>query len=87
MEYVILWRLKSTRKAKETAMNEAQQLSNENADLHKSCDFVRAEFCDADNQRSPNLILGCSFVTHKQYLDVASDSVLCRLLYSAESGH
>jgi uncharacterized coiled-coil protein SlyX len=29
---------------KETAMNEAQQLSNENADLHKSCDFVLKNF-------------------------------------------
>merc|ERR1719460_1226299 len=29
---------------KETAMNEAQQLSNENADLHKSCDFVVKNF-------------------------------------------
>jgi hypothetical protein len=30
--------------AKETAMSEAQQLSNENADLHKSCDFVLKNF-------------------------------------------
>merc|ERR1719478_480440 len=30
--------------AKETAMNEQQQLMNENADLHKSCDFTLKNF-------------------------------------------
>jgi chromosome segregation ATPase len=30
--------------AKETAMSEAQQLANENADLHKSCDFTLKNF-------------------------------------------
>merc|ERR1719353_115992 len=30
--------------AKEMAMNEAQQLANENADLHKSCDFTLKNF-------------------------------------------
>merc|ERR1719379_1513307 len=30
--------------AKKTAMNEAQQLANENADLHKSCDFTLKNF-------------------------------------------
>jgi len=30
--------------AKETAMNEQQQNMNENADLHKSCDFVLKNF-------------------------------------------
>jgi len=34
----------ATEEAKETAMNEAQQLSNENADLHKSCDFTLKNF-------------------------------------------
>jgi hypothetical protein len=36
--------LTAANEAKETAMNEAQQLSNENADLHKSCDFVLKNF-------------------------------------------
>merc|ERR1712100_759881 len=35
---------KSTEEAKETAMNEQQQLMNENADLHKSCDFTLKNF-------------------------------------------
>ena len=35
---------------KETAMNEAQQLSNENADLHKSCDFVRQGAASGDER-------------------------------------
>jgi peptidoglycan hydrolase CwlO-like protein len=30
--------------AKETAMSEAQQLANENADLHKACDFTMKNF-------------------------------------------
>jgi chromosome segregation ATPase len=30
--------------SKETAMSEAQQLANENADLHKSCDFTMKNF-------------------------------------------
>merc|ERR1719156_403599 len=34
----------ATVEAKETAMNEAQQLANENADLHKSCDFTLKNF-------------------------------------------
>ena len=67
-------------------MNEAQQLSNEAADLHKSCDFVRAGFCDADNRRSSTPTSG-RFIPDEQYLDVASESVLCRLLYSTKSGH
>merc|ERR1719247_180637 len=36
--------LTAANEAKETAMNEAQQLSNEAADLHKSCDFVLKNF-------------------------------------------
>merc|ERR1719463_4005 len=34
----------ATVEAKETAMNEAQQLANENADLHKSCDVTLKNF-------------------------------------------
>jgi hypothetical protein len=34
----------ATEEAKETALNEQQQLMNENADLHKSCDFTLKNF-------------------------------------------
>jgi hypothetical protein len=34
----------ATTEGKETAMSEAQQLANENADLHKACDFTLKNF-------------------------------------------
>merc|ERR1719265_2278763 len=36
--------LTATQEARTTALNEAQQLANENADLHKSCDFLLENF-------------------------------------------
>merc|ERR1719265_397260 len=36
--------LTATQEARTTALNEAQQLANENADLHKTCDFLLENF-------------------------------------------
>jgi len=36
--------LSSTQEARTTALNEAQELANENADLHKTCDFLLENF-------------------------------------------
>ena len=62
-------------------MNEAQQLSNENADLHKSCDFVRAGFCDADNRRSSTPTSGRFIPTSSTWMSLrkVSPAASCTL--------